>query len=118
MKKRMEDDMLLHVQDQIGDVLYEARKTIEMFEEAAENLKENWFKYVAILDSLWADYGEKTIEYRGLFDEDINDVIIKAEKKFMDVNKRSDVQARRRYFVEFWNDIRIEITQFLERKRK
>jgi hypothetical protein len=108
--KRMDDDLLLSVQDLIGDVIHDAEETVEQYRTAREELDEERFIYVVAYDSLWADCGEQTVECRGKFDEDIKAVVLRTNEKFKVVNKRGDVQAKRRCFVEFWNGTRIDIT--------
>jgi len=108
--ERISEDLLLQIRDKISDIICDAKAILKSHEDALYELKAGRFIYVAVYESLWADYGEQTVTYRGKFDEDLNDVILRAEEEFKSINKRSDVQANRKYFVEVWNGVRIEIT--------
>ena len=73
-------------------VISQNRKSLRLLETA--DLDNS--KYTVYLNSCWADHGEKstTTNYEG----SLEDAIKNAERRFMQVNNRSDVQAN--YFVK------------------
>lgn len=72
--------------------------------QALRFLEEDDFVYVAVLDSLWADHGEHSASGEG---EDLSQAIRDAEENFKVLNKRSDVQALRKYVMKFPNGMEV-----------
>lgn len=69
--------------------LEQARGSLQAIAESPKNI---WFE--VNLDSLWADAGERNVTVKGRKGERLENVIRRAGTRFMEVNKRSDVQAR------------------------
>jgi hypothetical protein len=69
----------------------------------------NWvrqkdFRYRVELQSLWAPEGEVDADANGKKGESLRKVELKAEEEFKELNNRSDVQAKRFYFLLFPDD--------------
>lgn len=99
--EKVENDLLKKIKD--------AEASIENLKEARVNLSENncWFEID--IYSAWASYGEKPVLYRASIGESLKKAAENAEKRFMEVNKRGDVQAERHAYVVFPNGIKLSV---------
>lgn len=91
MDKRIKKKIQKWFEDRIAynkNELKELRKAIKLLEK-------NKCHYRIHLHSLWANHGEKSVTHNAQPGDGLKKAAKDADKKFMRVNKRSDVQASR-----------------------